>query len=75
MPRLHFEEREMNLPEGATLIAALGPDFTTRTALDGRPRGPLCGMGECFECRVKIDGREVLACMTPAEDGMDVRRA
>jgi aerobic-type carbon monoxide dehydrogenase small subunit (CoxS/CutS family) len=75
MPKLRFEACEIDLPEGATLIAALGQDFTTRTALDGEPRGPLCGMGECFECRVRIGGREVLACMTPAESGMDVRRA
>jgi predicted molibdopterin-dependent oxidoreductase YjgC len=27
-----------------------------RTSVRGESRGPLCGMGICFECRVTIDG-------------------
>ncbi len=29
---------------------------TLRRSATGEPRGPLCGMGTCFECRVTIDG-------------------
>ncbi|MCL8252500.1 FAD-dependent oxidoreductase [Aeromicrobium fastidiosum] len=37
-------------------------------------RGVWCGMGVCHECTVSVDGDGgVLACMTPAADGMDVR--
>lgn len=37
------------------------------------PRGPLCAMGTCFECRVTIDGRpHVRACLVPIADGMAV---
>jgi NADPH-dependent 2,4-dienoyl-CoA reductase/sulfur reductase-like enzyme len=27
-----------------------------RQSVTGQPRGPLCGMGVCYECRVTIDG-------------------
>ena len=34
------------------------------TSVRGEPRGPLCGMGTCFECRTEIDGvRHERACM------------
>jgi D-hydroxyproline dehydrogenase subunit gamma len=45
----------------------------------GRPRGPFCNMGTCFECLVRI-GRAgeppaaswVRACLTVVEDGMSI---
>lgn len=44
-----------------------------RRSIAGEPRGPLCGMGTCQECRATIDGRaHVRACMTQVEDGMTV---
>jgi predicted molibdopterin-dependent oxidoreductase YjgC len=45
-----------------------------RTSVTGEPRGPLCGMGICFECRVGVDGRlHVKACQTMVRDGMEIR--
>lgn len=45
-----------------------------RRSIAGEPRGPLCGMGICFECRVTIDGQEHRrSCQTVCENGMDVR--
>jgi D-hydroxyproline dehydrogenase subunit gamma len=45
-----------------------------RTSVGAGPRGPLCGMGICFECRVSIDGAaHVRACMVPVREGMEVR--
>lgn len=42
---------------GTTVAAAvLMAASATRTSVTGQPRGPLCGMGICFECRVTIDG-------------------
>ena len=39
----------------------------------GDPRGPLCGVGICMECRVQVDGeRYRLACQTLCRDGMEV---
>ena len=45
-----------------------------RTSVSGAPRGPLCGMGSCFECRVIINGRlHCRSCQMLCEPGMDVR--
>ena len=45
-----------------------------RRSVSGEPRGPLCGMGICFECRVTINGREhCRSCQIPCEPGMEVR--
>ncbi len=47
---------------------------TFRRSVSGEPRGPLCGMGRCFECRVTIDGEaHCRSCQTVCKDGMDVR--
>ena len=61
---------------GQTLLAALhaaGIRVLRRSARFGEPRGALCGMGVCFECRVTVNGRaDVQACMTEVEDGMEI---
>ena len=37
------------------------------------PRGYYCGMGGCWECAVRINGRSVVrACMEPAVKGLKV---
>jgi len=55
----------------STAVALTGPAF--RRSVTGEPRGPLCGMGICFECRVTIDGREhIRSCQIPAAEGMEV---
>jgi len=42
---------------GTTVAAAVAAAAAaTRTSVSGESRGPLCGMGICFECRVTIDG-------------------
>jgi aerobic-type carbon monoxide dehydrogenase small subunit (CoxS/CutS family) len=42
---------------GTTVAAAvLLASQPTRRSVSGESRGPLCGMGICFECRVTIDG-------------------
>ncbi|MCC7140623.1 MAG: FAD-dependent oxidoreductase [Candidatus Eisenbacteria bacterium] len=49
-----------------TTSAALWNDgvVANRTSVTGSPRGPLCGMGVCFECRTSLEGRgQVRACM------------
>jgi D-hydroxyproline dehydrogenase subunit gamma len=45
-----------------------------RTSASGAARGPLCGMGTCFECRVEIDDvRDRRACLEPCRPDMRVR--
>ena len=44
-----------------------------RTSASGEPRGPLCAMGTCFECRVTIDGvAHRRACLEPCRPGMAI---
>lgn len=74
MPRVFVDGLPVDVPEGALLTAALGIPPVACRSLSNEPRGPLCGMGQCFECRVMIGGHEVLPCITPAREGMEVRR-
>jgi len=59
---------------GTTVAAAIlitGP--LTRRSVTGEPRGPLCGMGICFECRVTIDGTpHQRSCQILCVEGMEV---
>ncbi|MDE3053514.1 MAG: (2Fe-2S)-binding protein [Gemmatimonadota bacterium] len=55
----------------AALLDAGQPAF--RASVQGEPRGPLCGMGICFECRVTINGvPHRRACMVTCEHGMSI---
>jgi D-hydroxyproline dehydrogenase subunit gamma len=44
-----------------------------RESLAGQARAPLCGMGTCYECQVKVDGSWVRACLEPVREGLEVR--
>jgi D-hydroxyproline dehydrogenase subunit gamma len=47
----------LSVAHGTTVAAAVAmTSGATRRSVSGEPRGPLCGMGICFECRVTIDG-------------------
>jgi sarcosine oxidase subunit alpha len=63
------------VPAGTTVAAAvLRVTDAFRRSVTGTPRGPLCGMGVCLECRVVIDGAaQQRSCQTPCRDGMEVR--
>ncbi|HET8783607.1 MAG TPA: (2Fe-2S)-binding protein [Pyrinomonadaceae bacterium] len=67
---------EVTMPVGSMVSAAImktGVDVFRRS-VKGEPRGPLCGMGICFECRVTIDGEQhCRSCQTVCRNGMDVR--
>ena len=55
----------------AVAIAMAGPPC--RTSVTGQPRGPLCSMGICFECRATINGiAHRRTCQTLCEPGMDI---
>ena len=66
----------VKVPEGSAVSAAILIAGTTtfRRSVTGEPRGPLCGMGICFECRVTIDGvAHSRSCQIPCREGMVVR--
>jgi predicted molibdopterin-dependent oxidoreductase YjgC len=74
--RIWIDERAVDVEEGTTVGAALwnARVIRWRTAVGGTPRGPLCAMGTCFECRVEIDGvRDRRACLEPCRADMRVR--
>jgi len=66
----------VTVPEDSTVAAAIVISGATlfRRSVIGEPRGPLCGMGICFECRVTIDGQtNQKSCQILCERGMQVR--
>ena len=60
---------------GSTVaVATAFARHACRTSMTGEPRGPLCGMGTCFECRMTINGRpHCQTCQILCESGMDIR--
>jgi sarcosine oxidase subunit alpha len=44
-----------------------------RFSVTGQPRGPLCGMGICMECRATVDGvPHRRTCQVVCAPGMEV---
>ena len=67
--------RPVRVPGGASVVAALvlADQLRTRSSVGGEPRFALCGMGQCQECRVTIDGvPHRLACQAQCSSGMVV---
>ena len=65
----------VEMPAGSMVSAAILKTgiYAFRRSVTGEPRGPLCGMGICFECRVTIDGEQhCRSCQTVCRDGMTV---
>jgi len=66
----------VTVPAGSMVSAAILRTgvYGFRRSVSGDLRGPLCGMGICFECRVTIDGEQhCRSCQTVCREGMDVR--
>jgi D-hydroxyproline dehydrogenase subunit gamma len=55
-------------------VAMMIAGESCRRSVSGEPRGPLCGMGICFECRAEIDGvPHRRSCQIACEPGMKIR--
>jgi len=63
------------VPETAMVAVAITLSGAPgRRSVTGEPRGALCGMGICFECRATIDGQAHLrSCQIQVQPGMDIR--
>lgn len=74
---IYFDGQPVMAREGDSVAAALlvaGYTALRTTPVGGKPRGPWCMMGVCFDCLVEIDGiANIQACMTPVRDGMEIR--
>jgi len=72
---LKINGQEISVASGTTVAAAimLLGTMRFRRSVTGEPRGPLCGMGICYECRVTIDGHpHSKSCQLACREGMDV---
>jgi hypothetical protein len=72
-----FENQQVNARGGQSVAAALIANGIRTLRIDeaGNPKGILCGIGYCFECRCVIDDEpDRRACMVEAKPGMRVRR-
>lgn len=74
--RITIDGSPLEVPAGTTVAAALlsaGKTTFRRSVRLGHPRGPYCGMGVCFECLLRIDGRaQVRSCIVEVREGMVV---
>jgi sarcosine oxidase subunit alpha len=73
--RIRVDELAVEADDATTVAAALinAGINRFRTSVTGEPRGPLCAMGICFECRVTIDGvSQRRACLELCRPGMKV---
>lgn len=60
---------------GTTVAAAIMvAGAYCRKSVTGARRGPLCGMGVCFECRAEINGKShSRSCQVACVPGMEIR--
>jgi len=66
----------VSVPAGsmASAAVAIAGESNYRTSVTGSPRGPFCGMGICFECRLTIDGcPHRRSCQTVCRPGMEIQ--
>jgi len=67
--------KPMSVLSGATVASALLNEGVSRfrESVAGEARGPVCGMGVCYECRVTInDVPQQRACLCVVEHGMRI---
>lgn len=73
---VEIDGKALRVPAGTTVAAAVlrtGVDGLRRS-VSGEPRGPLCGMGICFECRVTVNGSaHARSCQIVCREGMRIR--
>ena len=73
---VQVDGRPVSVEAGTVVAAAIAKNGETgfRRSVLGTPRGPLCGMGICMECRVTINGRKhSRSCQILCESGMEIR--
>ena len=65
----------VEVPVGASVVAAIvaAGSLCARRSVTGQRRFAFCGIGQCQECRVTVDGRaNQLACRTVCRHGMAI---
>ena len=72
--RIKIDGETLDVPAGISVAAAIARlPRPFRRSVKGEARAPFCGMGICFECRVRIDDiAQQRACMAIVCEGMQV---
>lgn len=79
-PEIRFtvDGEEIRARQGDTIAAALlaaGKRVCRDTRRTGEPRGIFCGIGQCTDCLMEVDGTpNVRTCVTRVREGMVVAR-
>lgn len=71
-----FNTKKLNAKPGEMISSALfahGIHIFGHHAKDNSPQGMFCANGQCSQCLVLADGIPVKSCITPVEEGMEVR--
>jgi D-hydroxyproline dehydrogenase subunit gamma len=73
--QIRINGRSVTVSPGTILAVAIAQAgvIRFRRSVSGQPRGPLCGMGTCMECRVTINGlANSRSCQILCEQDMDI---
>ena len=71
-----FNTQKLKAKSGEMISSALfahGIHIFGHHAKDNSPQGMFCANGQCSQCLVLANGVPVKSCITPVEEGMDVR--
>lgn len=73
---IYVNGQPLKAKKGGMILAALhaeGIIVNRYTAKKHEPRGIFCGIGQCTDCMMVVNGiPNVRTCITPVEDGMTV---
>lgn len=73
--KIRIDGQEIIVAPGSSVAAAVlqSGRLATRRSRQGEARGPLCGMGVCYECRLTVDGVPgVRSCLLAVAPGMEI---
>ncbi|MBU9726809.1 (2Fe-2S)-binding protein [Diplocloster modestus] len=77
MVRITVDGRPLMVREGQMIAAALlerGIRINRYTQKRREPRGIFCGIGQCTDCVMIVDGMpNVRTCITPVKEGMVIK--
>ena len=72
--KITVDGKEIEAYEGEPILAALlasGIKVNRYTVKKHEPRGLFCGIGQCSDCSIVVDGKaNVRTCITPVKEGM-----
>ncbi len=74
----YYNNAPLQAKQGDTIAAALlscGIRVFRKTAKNGSPRGVYCGIGQCTDCVVVVNGEpNIRSCVTLVEENMRVEQ-